>query len=517
MYSGTPEKQIVSAAEKLADDIRALYPSLGFYFLPHRRGQRADQVARTLEKIAGHPAYDAARDLLNIRTPTEQSALLGIAIGHERGLFGMRGKAAYLGFISLNLDQYATKDETLYALYHLVSQFFDLMNTVNPATLKNSGEIILRPKRNEISLARSHMRADLFSALMMTTDGHKDAVRDLARIRGLQALTAQAYQRPEEYPYAISIDVAEYAVAQTEAMSGLTLLKSVHTLATGISRTFDRSNIESWRDFTAPAQTMAWIGNTPDLILGAAIHSCPNPFIKSIGNMVAEMTHINPAQKDAVQHTFNPYVDLEINRIAHERTVEETFEMVMIHSLEADSALPLIRVANNQNESMLKGRIMGWCAHALQASAKAFETARHRGVPADQAARLEFRSAKNQTDWNTISQINEHVVAQRRNGFAVTMSDLAAWCKQGSDFRPVMESLNLTLGDPDYARKLAMANDMPMPSHDPALRNPAPSFTMSMQPAYAPSFSLGGGMGGGSPVIQRNRPPQNRVVQDDET
>lgn len=499
MSSGTQAKQIISAAEKLADDIRGIYPSLGFYFLPHHRGQRGEQIVRTLEKINGHPAYDAARDLLNARTQTEQSALLGIAIGHERGLFGMKGKPAYLGFISLNLDQYSSKDETLYALYHLVGKFFDLMNAINPSTLRNGGEIILQPKRNEISLARSNLKADLFSALMMTTDGYKDAVNDLARLRGLQALTAQAYQRPEEYPYAISIDVAQYAIGQTSTMSGNTLMKSVHQLSTGIVRTFDKTNIETWRDFTSPAQTMAWVGNTPDQILGAAIHSCPNPFIKSIGNMVSEMTHISPAHKESIAQNFNPYVDLEINQIAHDRAVDETFEMVMIHSLEADSALPLIRVANNQNESMLKGRMMGWCAHALQASAKAYQNARQRGVPADQAARLEFESAKNQTEWSAVTRVNDHVVAQKRSGMAVTMSDLTNWCKNSVDFRPIMESLQYTLDDPSYARKLAMANEMPMPNMDLAPRIPTPSFAASMQPSFAPSLTLGGGggMGGG--------------------
>lgn len=519
MNAGNHAKQIISAAEKLADDIRGCYPSLGFYFLPHHRGQRGDQIIRTLEKLDGHPAYDAARDLLNIRTQTDQSALLGIAIGHERGLFGMRGKPAYLGFISINLDQYSGKDETLFGIYHLVGQFFDLLNAINPSTLRGGGEIVLQPKRNEISTARSHLKADLFSAMMMTTDGYKDAVRDLARLRGLQALTAQAYQRPEEYPYAISIDVAEYAVGQTEKMSGVTLMKQVHQLSTGISRTFDKSNIETWRDFTSPAQTMAWVGNTPDQILGAAIYSCPNPFIKSIGNMVAEMTHINPAQKDSIEQNFNPYVDLEINHIAHDRAVEETFEMVMIHSIEADSALPLIRVANNQNESMLKGKMMGWCAHALHASAKAYQNARQRGVPADQAARLEFQSAKSQTEWNSITRVHDHIVGQRRSGIATTMSDLANWCKNSADFRPIMESLQYTLEDPSYARKLAMANEMPMPNMDLAPRVNTPSFTPSVQPSFAPSLSLGGGMGGsmgGGGFVQRQTAAQTTSRSDED-
>lgn len=508
-------QQIKDSAQELASEIQALYPSLHVNFMVHRRGQRNDQITKTLSGFKGHPAFDAARELLKARAPTEQSAFLGIAVGHERGLFGMKGKASCLAFVTLNIDQYATREEAQYGLFHLTSQLFDLVGALNPEALRNSGEIILQQKRSPLMMARSNMKADVFSALMMTAEGHTDAIQELARVRGMQSLIAQSSQRPEEYPYAISIDVTEYAAQQTRSASAHTLLKTVNQLSGGVAQTFDKGNLESWMHFTSPAQTMAWSGSTPDQILGAAIHSCPNPFIKSIGNLLAEVTHIDPAVKDALHSDFNPYVAIEINQIAHERQIDETFEMVMIHSMEADSALPLIRVANNQNESMLKGKMMGWCAHALHASAKAYDLARQRGVPADQAARLEFESAKNQTDWNSIHRVHDHVLAQRRNGFAVTMSDLAAWCKNLGDLRPIMESLNFTLADPSYSQKLAAANEMPMPA--PGMLQsiaPQPAFAPMMQPIMAPGLSLGGGgmMGGGTV----SRPAQRQSVVTEE-
>lgn len=490
--------QLEEAAKELASEIQGIYPSLDLRVLIHRRGQRNDRITKTMSGLKGHPAYEAARDLFKSRTSNENSAFLGIAVGHERGFLGMKGKASCLAFITVNLDQYSSREEAHYSLFHLGSQLFDIMATLRLETLRNSSEVILQPKRSPLSLARANMKADIFSALMMTSEGHSEAIHDLARLRGMQSLMAQAYQRPEEFPYAISVDVAEYAVSQLKSVSANALLKSVNQLALGVARTFDKQNLESWVSFTSPAQTMAWSGSTPDQILGAAIHSCPNPFIKSIGNLVAEVTRIDPAMKNTLQTDFNPYVDLEINQIAHERQIEETFEMVMVHSMEADSALPLIRVANNQNESMLKGKMLGWCAHALHASAKAYEHARQRGIPAEQAARLEFESAKNQTDWSSLNKVHDHVLSQRRNGFAVTLGEMANWCKTSIDLRPVMESINHTLADPTYGRKLAVANEMPMPNLD-LIQTPAPqpSFAPMMQPALAPGLSLGGTLGGG--------------------
>ena len=491
-------------AAAIAADIRALYPALACQFMVHRRGQRQDAIHKTLGKLGAHPAADAAKELLHGRNSTgEQSAFLGVAIGYERSLFRRKGKAFCLAFVALNIDQYDSREEAQYALYGLTCQFLDMVSTLNSKTMEDGGEIIVPPKRVLAAQARTNMKADIFSVLMMQHNGTENAVQQLAKTRGMQPLLCQVSFQPEEYPFAISVDVTEFAAKKLKTLPAAGLIRSIHQLATDVTRTFERQNIESWVNFTKPAQTMAWAGNTPEQILGASIHSSPNPFIKSIGNLLAEVTGVQPAPKETVQTAYNPFVDIEINQIAHDRQVEDTFEMVMIHSMEADSSLPLMHVANNQNESITKGKMLGWCSHALQSAAKAYDNARVRGAPAMQAARLEFESAKHQTNWDSLNRLNEHIIEQRRLGYAVTLSEVATWCKSNMDLRPVMESINYTLADPAYARKLAMANEMPTP--DPSMiPQAAPSYSgPSMAPSmgYAPAQPGGmggmGGMGGG--------------------
>ncbi len=500
MIATTDSKEIAQKAQLLAAAVHSAYPAITLSIVIHRRGMRQEAVYKTLTSLNGHPAYDSARDLLTRPGAKDTSSVIGIVLSHERGLFGMKGKPAGLAFISLNTDQYQTSEEAQYALYHLVGQFFDLMGFITAETLRGKGDTVLQPRRSSLSLARANMKADIFSALMMTTDGQKDAIRDLAQLRAMQSLIGQPYQRPEEYPYAISVDVATFAAEKLQPLALPALLQSVHQLSASVSRTFDKQNFETWINFTSPAQTMAWAGCAPDQILGAAIHTCANPFIKSVGNLISEITSISPLPKEELQTGYNPYVENEINQISHDRQVEETFDMVMIHSMEADSALPLIHVANNQNDAMGKGKVLGWCAHALQSAAKAYNTALQRGVPPEQAARLEFQSAKNQTSWNTLNQISDQVLNQRRQGMAVTLSEIAGWCKNTVDFRPVMESLNMTLADPGYSRKLAATMDLPGPA-GPSLGMapaPAPSIGFSPQMAFAPAApGLGGGSRGG--------------------
>lgn len=492
------------AAAAIAADIRALYPALACQFMVHRRGQRQDAIQKTLNKLGAHPAADAAKELLQGRSSTgEQSGFLGVAIGYERSLFRRKGKAFCLAFVALNIDQYDSREQAQYALYSLTSQFLDMVGAINSKAIEEGGEIILQPKRVMLAQARVNMKADIFSALMMSTQGVENSVRELAQIRSMQSLVCQVSHQPEEYPFAISVDVTEFAAKKLKTLPANGLIRSVHQLATDVTRTFERQNIESWINFTKPAQTMAWGGSTPEQILGAAIHSSPNPFIKSIGNLLAEVTSLSPAPKEIMQTAYNPFVDGEINQIAHDRQVEDTFEMVMIHSMEADSSLPLIHVANNQNESIAKGKMLGWCSHALQSAAKAYDNARMRGAPAMQAARLEFESAKHQTNWESLNRLNEHIIEQRRLGYAVTLSEVANWCKSNMDLRPVMESINYTLADPAYTRKLAMANDMPTP--DPSMIPQAqPTYSGPTGPSmgYAPATpGMSSGMGGGGGMM----------------
>lgn len=512
---------IEEAAAALGREIQSINPAVSCQFIVHRRGQRRDALQTVLSRLGSHPAAEATRELLKTRTATSEiSAFIGIAAGYERGFLSRKGTMRCLGFIGLNVDQYDSREQALYALYSLTSQYLDMAGLVTAKTIEEHGDILILPKRSTLVMARSNMKADIFSVLMMQSQGTDHPARHLAQIRAMEALTCQLSHNPEVYPFAISLDVTEFAAKKAKSLPASRLSRSLHELSTEVIRTFDRQNLENWVNFTAPAQKMAWGGCSPEQILGAAIHTSPNPFIKSIGNLLSEITAIDPVAKEAIRNEYNPFVDGEINQISHERQVEDTFEMVMIHSMEADSSLPLSQVANNQNESITRGRVIGWCSHALQSAAKAYDNAMARGTPAMQAARLEFESAKHQTNWESLNRLNQYILEQKRHGYPVTLSDVAAWCKNHMDLRPVMESINYTLADPAYARKLEAAAEMPMPVAALAPQASAPTYT---PPAHVPQFSPGmaggmGGMGGlsGGMVALPQRPPVKQGTEDDQ-
>ncbi|OIN87556.1 MAG: hypothetical protein AUJ12_02190 [Alphaproteobacteria bacterium CG1_02_46_17] len=488
--------------DRYSEELNRIFPNTTLHYILHYRGQKPEQIAKLLPNLHNHPAYDEAVSLLKFRSPGhDNSAFLGMVIGFKKSMLGLKKSPECLAFVSINLNQHDKEEDLHFAIHALTAHFLE---TVDFYTRKHAGtqsNQILQPKRNNISTCRLNLKSDVYSVLQMTYEGYDNAVENLARKRAHNAVTPQT-GHPEEFPYPISLDVTKFAIDKFISAPKKSAINSAYTLARHVAASFDLENIETWINFVNPAQTMAWSGYKPSQILSAALNASSNPFLKSTAHMMGEILDIEPAPLESLPSGYNPFALPEVNYIQHERSVEETFEMVLIHAMEADSHLPLIHVANNQNEGLLKGRFSGWCAHALQSAATAYTTASMRGMPSGQAARLEFQSAKQQTGWKELNHIGSFVTDSHKNGKAVTLSGISEWCEHNPQYKAIMESINMTLADPVFARKLEASAEMPSPGPLPQAapqRALSHNFVPQMAPAAAPGLGLGGGgMGGGN-------------------
>jgi len=487
--------------DQYAEDLKKIFPNTDLHYILHYRGQKPEQIVKLMPKIHGHPAYEEAAALLKFRAPGhDNSAFLGMVIGFRKSFLGLKKYPECLAFISINMNQYETEEEVFFAVHTLTANFLETLDFYSQKHAGTQSSHILQPKRNNLATARMNLKADVFSVIRMTHQGYSDALSTLSKKRAMEALTPQS-THPEEYPLPITIDVTSYALEQYMSCPQRYPINSAFTLARQVSDSFESKNIENWINFANAAQTMAWSGYQPAQILDAATESSSNPFIKSMSNMLSEITGITPESSENIIGGFNPFAQHEVNLIAHQRAIEETFEMVLIHAMEADSHLPMIHVANNQNEGLLKGRFSGWCAHSLQSAANAYNTAAQRGMSREQAARLEFQSARQQTGWRELTQMGAHVTDMHRNGKAVTFSGLSKWCEGNPQFKAIMQSIDMTLADPTYARKLEAAAEMPTPSPKAVAeqkmaraREAAPQMGIHLA-AAPPSIGLGSGMG----------------------
>lgn len=494
---------------KMSEEAKDLFSGLSLHFLICPPEKKRDELAALMSKINGHPAANEAYLIVRPWAMTSGvSSFLGLARGQEGIVFSFKTRTKILAFIAVDTSLYEELDDALSAVHGLMAQFFETISLHLKDYAPANGSI-LQPKRNQVAQCRSNLKTDIYSTLQMNRGGVYDAPMRMAKQRTIETLTPQSRHHPEEHPFPIALDIVNYAIENQISSSvsarGTSQLLSQYQLAGQIASCFEAENLHSWILFANSSQHMAWSGFTASQILGAAVNTSTNPFIKSIGHMLAELTNLSPVEEEHLPQGYNPFVAEEINQIRHERAVEETFEMVLIHAMEAESHLPIIRVANLQNEGLLKGKITGWCANALQASAKAYTGARDRGIPAIQAARLEFQSAKSQANWKSLLHLGHHVVSLYRKGEAVTLAELANWSQHVPDARFLFDSVSLTIADPKYAHALAAAVDMPKLAPEPSLKfaplTPVQHVTKDprYQPAVAaaPSLSLGGGGGAG--------------------
>ncbi|MCB9984948.1 MAG: hypothetical protein H6864_04585 [Micavibrio sp.] len=507
--------------ERYSEDLNHIFPNIELHYILHYRGQKTEQVTKLLPQIQNHPAFEEAAALLKFRSPGhDNSAFLGMVIGFKKSFLGIKKTPECLAFVSINLNQHETEEDLHFAIHGLTAHFLETVDFYARKHAGTQSNQILQPKRNNISTCRLNLKADVYSVLQMTFQGYESAAERLAKKRAEHALTPRT-THPEEFPYPISLDVTNFALKKFASTQKRFSINNAYTTARHVASSFDVENIETWINFVNPSQTMAWSGYKPSQILGSAINNSSNPFLKSTAHMMGEILNIEPDSAENLPGGYNPFAQPEVNFIEHERSVEETFEMVLIHAMEADSHLPLIHVANNQNEGLIKGRFSGWCAHALQSAANAYTHASSRGMPSEQAARLEFQSAKQQTGWRELNALGEHITGAHKNGQAVTLSGISNWCEQNPQFKAIMESINITLADPVFTRKLEASAEMPTPG--PRLGNApkntpsTPQFIPQMAPAAMPNFAIGGGMSGMGVSGGYTTPPATKQAPPDQS
>lgn len=453
---------------RISNEIHDLFPTMTLCILVSTPEKKADIVAAHLSKLAGHPALNEAFSILKAYANGKvRSDFLGIAEGQEHMVFSFKTRPQSIGLIAIDTTLYDDLNKAIQDVHFYMSLFLDTYSFHLKKPLSTNGSVFFK-KISPAQICRQKMKADIYSILQLLRDGQYDAPAILAKRRCLEALTPQSLSNPEEYSFPIALDVINYTIEKQIYSSilgrGQSAMVTQYQLAERITACFDLENFQSWVQFVNFSQTMACSGFPPSDILGAAINTSTNPFIKAIGHMLAELSNLAPTEETHLPIGYNPFLPEEINKISHERIAEETFEMILIHVMEAESHLPLLRVANNQNERLIKGKILGWCASSLHAAAKAYMGAKERGIPPLQAARLEFQSAYLQSNWSTLKDLKKHIVTMYRQGQFVTMNELQKWADNHHDAKFLGNSLYITISDPKYTRGLDRpAPEAPLP------------------------------------------------------
>lgn len=497
----------------VARQVQDVYRNLTPYFIVHDNGHLSEAIALHEGSITRLRNGHIARVILNKKKEdlSQSSSFLGLAVSREKALLGLTHRDIILALFNINLDAYREVKDARRHVYHLVWHALDVADILQrPDYSGKAREGPIVPKRSPMNLAKANLQADAFAAAVTKLQGEKDAIEMLARQRSEEALTISSTHRAEDYPFIIGMEATQFAYNELNKtpVQKSRIVPLARQLSLEVGQMFDDSAIRQWWAFAEPAQDMAWRGHKKDEILGAAVNTSEDPYVRATGYLISEVTGLEGRTALELMNVYNAFTDQERNNRLHRELVNSTFEEAMTISIEESSSHPFLEAANHQNQELTDGRIIGWCAGALQSAARAFESALANGKSPGQAARLEFEGNRQLTTWEAIKRLGEDIISQRRLGFAVTLANVAELCNLHKDLAPVAESIEKTLNDPAFMQKLAPANDLqisplPMPSGPKMAIAPR----MDAVPASAPS---GPGLGGGSSNMIRQRLMQER-------
>ena len=494
-----PIDSIQYICQRMTRDIENLYPGLSLFFIIHGTGKLKESLALGEHEIITHPAGNAARAIIRRNSKGENSSFLGMAIARDSKMLGFKKVDHLMAIFNINQDEFNSEQEAMATIYHLTWHAIDLYEIRQRPQYKHkfkSGPMI--PKRSALNLSKANLQADMFAGILAHLRGNNDVLSLISLKRGNDSLIPTTGHRAEDYPSIIALDACKFALDELkqDPPSEEDQVTSARKISIEIGHAFDEHNIREWWNYAIPAQDMAWRGYQKEQILGAALNTSEDPFVRSIGYLVKEVTNIEDVPASALENTYNCFIDPEKHVNLHREMVDSIFQEVIAQGVEESSSRPILDAANIQNEKLTEGRILGWCANALQDAAQAFERALLNGASPAQAAKMQFEGNRREPSWEELKKLGNKVIDQRRQGIAVTMGHIAEICHDNPAFTPVLDSLKITMNDPTYIQKLEAANDLaaapsvpsaPAPKaptpKGPAPKGPAPTGPQIQEPA----------------------------------
>ena len=462
---------------EITRQVRENYKTLTVHFIIHHDGQRNEALGVTAQEIIHHPAADTAMRIMQQPRLNEESSLLGTAVARSNLFMGLAWRDHLLALCTINIDHADNLKDIRRQAWHLTWHAIDSYQYhSNPDSHRSGpyGNVVVR-RRGAVEMARANMQADSFSAIICALQSDRDAIHDIGRLRALNTLGTRSAHMPEFYPYAIAMEAAEFAFSEIgkKQPSKRMVIPAALKLAHEIDRSIDPESLMNWFSFCEPAQDMAWRGFSKEDILSAAINTSPDTFVRSTGHLIKEITALAPTPFLNISAIYSPFADDAINEKLHDKLIEQIFEDVIAKGISLHSPDPFIKLANKQNEELSEGRMMGWCAGALQAAARALERSTEGDRQTEQLIRKEFKESRNNTDWDTLNNLGTRIVKHQRDGEIITLSRLSEIAGEDKSSRAIQAAVQTTINDPEYQNKLEYLN-VPTP-HSLAPRGPAPS------------------------------------------
>lgn len=410
-------------------EIQTEYPYVTLLFIAYEPGREKEALNMRRSEIERHPSGPALLSALH-DPQIRESDFPGIVFSTENRFLNILARDQALGCFFVNFALFEEAETLRQHLYALSWQALSIVESVwkGRGKGKTLPPGLIRPPQDEKEKLYSAMIADVFSAILMSLTGQKGMIEKLGRQRAHMALSPLPGYQAERYPYLLAFDAAQIVYQELEpAAQKSKPFKSALSMTREVETAFDDKSTKQWYNFAAAAQEMAWMGIDKSKILSAAVYTSEDPYMSPTAHLVADMLNIEPALMPDMGF-YNAFADQEVNERHHNRICDDRFQIVMAKAAQKKETQLFIDESLRQNELLLKGDCLGWCAPAMLAAAEFLQNQGEDQYNLEKETEKAFHAAVAKIPWWQIRKIARQVASMRREAkpvSALTLVEIA--------------------------------------------------------------------------------------------
>lgn len=424
--------KIETLCELANRSLRLYEPEISLYFVLHHDKKRKAAIDRQRKSIVRMRTGHKLLALLEEAADDNWASCPGLVLDKPGSFTALFKKRRYIAPVFLNLDQINTKSQGLHQVYHQiwhVLYYHSLYSKAKTEPVEMQDCIIekgvLRFKSMKFRESKQNLKADTFAAIITQSERENKFIEDLTRMRSAMALEKIPGHLCEKYPFALAKEACQLIYDELK----YTMKEKRHkiefalNMAEEVVNTYGDETIQQWWDFCLPAQEMIWQDVPPDQVLGCAVFTSKEPFVRATAYMISETLDI-PAKPPENKNLFNPFTDEENNRQLHQRLCEETFQNTLSKATMEQDVTPFYEAARTCNERLLRGDPSGWCAHGLARARRKFEVFLQGDAEIEDVT-LSFQHANDEVLWTDLYKVAGYIIERRRHNKGLDLSLLA--------------------------------------------------------------------------------------------
>lgn len=444
------------------------FPDLSLYFIVHEEDKKHRAIIQETDSLLEHPAGQKVLSYIQNSKDKDitdnQSRFVCIGEHHDPGFLGFFRTRATIALLFLNADRFDTQDDlrnhVLHMTWHALALYEDFYKDHDPTKKEKKGTSYKRNKEDQKHIAKKryslqngviltdidtnefyhrNLMADIFSSSLQYLQGREDCIKALALYRMRDTLFPKIGFPAERYPFPVSLETLlfHFSESMKNKNKNIKPVTQAINITKEIGATFTIPSIKQWRAFCLPAQEMAWCGFDPETILGAAIYTNENTYVRSIADMVAENMNIKPRMLTTL-NDFNPFTEMELNFRQHNKNLNERFASLISKIRAPEDSIIFLREAHRQNRKLSEGNPVGWAAHAFLASAQTIEkTDPRQFAKIKPITQTVFEQELKKINWEDIRMFARQIFRLRRDGHTITPEKIMEISDKENKLQPI--------------------------------------------------------------------------------